>query len=66
MPNGRVTFNKKGRWDWSDSGCDIDKDELEQEEWFVGDVYYPSDSGYDTPMYDHQITERLSKPEELV
>lgn len=35
MPNGRVIFNKRGRWDWLDSGCDIDEDELKQEEWFV-------------------------------
>ena len=66
MPNGRVIFNKRGRWDWLDSGCDIDEDELKQEEWFVGDMYYPPDFEYDTSMHDNQITEWLSKPEELV
>ncbi|EHD0299413.1 hypothetical protein JYY74_004260 [Salmonella enterica subsp. enterica serovar Enteritidis] len=66
MPHGKVIFNKKGRWDWLDRGCDIGEDELNQGEWFVGDMFYPPDYEYDTSMHDHQITAWLSKPDELV
>ncbi len=30
MPHGKVIFNKKGRWDWLDRGCDISEDEPRQ------------------------------------
>ncbi|EIY8279528.1 hypothetical protein MNZ66_004671 [Salmonella enterica] len=66
MPHGKVIFNKKGRWDWLDRGCDIGEDELNRGEWFVGDMFYPPDYEYDTSMHDHQITAWLSKPDELV
>ena len=67
MPNGRVIFfNKRGRWDWLDSGCDIDEDELKQEEGLLAICIIRQTLEYDTSMHDHQITEWLSKPEELV
>lgn len=66
MPHKKVIFNKKGRWDWLDRGCDIGQDELNHEEWFVGDMFYPPDVDYDTAIHDHQITTWLSKPDELV
>lgn len=66
MPFGKVVFNKNGRWDWLDNGCDITDDELNKEEWFVGDMYYPSEYEYDPSMHDHQITTWLSEPEKLV
>ena len=69
MPFGKVMFNKKGHFHWIDSESDISLfigDDLNKEEWFVGDMYYPPDFEYDTSMHDHQITAWLSKPDELV
>ena len=66
MPFEKVIFNKKGRWHWLDMVCYISKDELNNEEWFVGDMYYPPDVDYDPAMHDHDIKFWLSKPDELV
>ncbi|EBC0720259.1 TPA: hypothetical protein SHX40_004492 [Escherichia coli] len=66
MPHGKVIFNKKGRWDWLDRTCDVSKEELDQEEWFIADMYYPPDENYDPSMHEQQIQGFLSKPDELV
>ncbi|WP_213380913.1 hypothetical protein [Enterobacter cloacae] len=55
MPHGKVIFNKKGRWDWLDRACDVSKEELNQEEWFIADMYYPPDENYDPSMHEQQI-----------
>lgn len=66
MPHGKVIFNKKGRWDWLDRGCDISEEELNQEEWFIAEMYYPPDFNYDPSMHVQQIRSFLLKPDELV
>lgn len=66
MPHEKVIFNKKGRWDWLDRACDISEEELNQEEWFIADMYYPPDVNYDPLMHEHQIQGFLSNPDELV
>lgn len=66
MPHGKVIFNKKGRWDWLDRACNVTKEELNQEEWFIADMYYPPDENYDPSMHEQQIQGFLSKPDELV
>ncbi|EGM3905241.1 hypothetical protein JFZ76_004581 [Salmonella enterica] len=59
-------FNKKGRWDWLDRACNVSKEELNQDEWFIADMYYPPDENYDPSMHEQQIQGFLSKPDELV
>ncbi|HFW3787198.1 TPA: hypothetical protein ACIBKE_004424, partial [Salmonella enterica subsp. enterica serovar 4,5,12:b:-] len=66
MPHGKVIFNKKGRWDWLDRACNVSKEELNQDEWFIADMYYPPDENYDPSMHEQQIQGFLSKPDELV
>ena len=59
-------YKYKGGWDWLDRTCDVSKEKLDQEEWFIADMYYPPDENYDPSMHEQQIQGFLSKPDELV